>query len=71
MPLLPFARPAYISPLTTKEGAMREQINSDLKEAMKAGEKHRVGTLRLINAATPGVINPKTGWRRSGPGCAR
>lgn len=51
MPLLPLARPAYISPLTTKEDAMREQINSDLKEAMKAGDKHRVGTLRLINAA--------------------
>jgi uncharacterized protein len=30
---------------------MREKINADLKEAMKAGEKERVGTLRLINAA--------------------
>jgi uncharacterized protein len=30
---------------------MREKINADLKEAMKAGEKDRVGTLRLINAA--------------------
>jgi len=30
---------------------MRERINADLKEAMKAGEKDRVGTLRLINAA--------------------
>ena len=30
---------------------MREQINADLKEAMKAGDKARVGTLRLINAA--------------------
>lgn len=30
---------------------MREKINSDLKEAMKAGEKARVGTLRLVNAA--------------------
>lgn len=30
---------------------MREQINADLKQAMKAGDKQRVGTLRLINAA--------------------
>ena len=30
---------------------MREKINADLKVAMKAGEKDRVGTLRLINAA--------------------
>ncbi len=30
---------------------MREKINDDLKAAMKAGEKERVGTLRLVNAA--------------------
>ena len=30
---------------------MRDKINADLKEAMKAGDKARVGTLRLINAA--------------------
>jgi uncharacterized protein YqeY len=30
---------------------MRDKINADLKEAMKAGEKDRVGTLRLINAS--------------------
>jgi uncharacterized protein YqeY len=30
---------------------MREKINADLKAAMKAGDKDRVGTLRLINAA--------------------
>jgi uncharacterized protein YqeY len=30
---------------------MREKINADLKEAMKAGQKDRVGTLRLVNAA--------------------
>ena len=30
---------------------MREQINADLKVAMKAGDKSRVTTLRLINAA--------------------
>ena len=30
---------------------MREKINADLKEAMKAGEKDRVSTLRLVNAA--------------------
>jgi uncharacterized protein YqeY len=42
---------AYISLLMTREGSMREQINADLKAAMKAGEKDRVATLRLINAA--------------------
>lgn len=30
---------------------MREQLNSLLKDAMKAGDKRRVGTLRLITAA--------------------
>lgn len=30
---------------------MRDKINADLKEAMKAGQRDRVGTLRLINAA--------------------
>ncbi len=30
---------------------MRDKINDDLKTAMKAGDKDRVGTLRLINAA--------------------
>jgi len=30
---------------------MREKINADLKDAMKAGDKARVGTLRLVNAA--------------------
>jgi uncharacterized protein YqeY len=30
---------------------MRDKINHDLKTAMKAGDKDRVGTLRLINAA--------------------
>jgi uncharacterized protein YqeY len=35
----------------TKELSMREKINDDLKTAMKAGDKDRVGTLRLINAA--------------------
>jgi uncharacterized protein YqeY len=30
---------------------MRDKINDDLKAAMKAGDKERVGTLRLINAA--------------------
>jgi len=30
---------------------MREKINADLKDAMKAGDKDRVGTLRLVNAA--------------------
>ncbi|HET6388204.1 GatB/YqeY domain-containing protein [Hyphomicrobium sp.] len=30
---------------------MRAKINADIKTAMKAGEKNRVATLRLINAA--------------------
>lgn len=30
---------------------MRAKINANLKTAMKAGDKQRVGTLRLINAA--------------------
>lgn len=30
---------------------MREAINTALKDAMKAGDKRRVGTLRLMNAA--------------------
>ena len=30
---------------------MRDKINDDLKTAMKAGDKDRVGTLRLINSA--------------------
>lgn len=30
---------------------MRERINNDLKTAMRAGDKARVSTLRLINAA--------------------
>jgi uncharacterized protein len=42
-------------PLTPRleemEPKMREKINDDLKTAMKAGDKDRVGTLRLINSA--------------------
>ncbi len=30
---------------------MRERINNDLKDAMRAGDKPRVSTLRLINSA--------------------
>jgi uncharacterized protein len=30
---------------------MRDKINTDLKAAMKSGDKARVGTLRLVNAA--------------------
>ena len=29
--------------------SMRDKINADLKEAMKAGDKDRVSTLRLVN----------------------
>jgi uncharacterized protein len=31
--------------------SLREQISADMKEAMKAGDKRRTQTLRLINAA--------------------
>jgi uncharacterized protein len=30
---------------------LREQITADMKDAMKAGDKRRTGTLRLMNAA--------------------
>src|SRR5947209_20583746 len=30
---------------------LRDRFNNDLKEAMKAGDKRRVSTLRLVNAA--------------------
>lgn len=30
---------------------MRERFNSDLKTAMKAGDKRRVNTIRMVNAA--------------------
>jgi len=30
---------------------LRDDINSDLKAAMKAGQARRVSTLRLVNAA--------------------
>jgi uncharacterized protein YqeY len=30
---------------------MRERLNSELKTAMKAGEKRRVDTIRMVNAA--------------------
>jgi uncharacterized protein len=31
--------------------SLREQISADMKEAMKAGDKRRTATLRLMNAA--------------------
>ncbi|PZQ82893.1 MAG: glutamyl-tRNA amidotransferase [Ancylobacter novellus] len=30
---------------------LRDEINTSLKEAMKSGDKRRLGTLRLVNAA--------------------
>ena len=42
---------------------MRERINNDLKTAMKAGEKLRVGTLRLVNSA---IKSADIDARRSG-----
>jgi hypothetical protein len=37
--------------LTARFDVLRETINADMKEAMKAKEARRVSTLRLINAA--------------------
>ncbi len=31
--------------------SVRDKINADLKDAMKAGDKRKLGTLRLMNAA--------------------
>lgn len=31
--------------------SLREQLNADLKDAMKAGEKRKLATIRLMNAA--------------------
>ncbi|WP_401739562.1 GatB/YqeY domain-containing protein [Stenotrophomonas pavanii] len=31
--------------------SMKQQLTEDMKAAMKAGEKHRLGVIRLINAA--------------------
>ena len=31
--------------------SLREQLNADMKEAMKAGDKRKVATLRLMNSA--------------------
>ena len=31
--------------------SIRDQLNTDLKLAMKAGDKRRLGTIRLMNAA--------------------
>jgi uncharacterized protein len=42
---------AYTTGIRFMEAKMREKINDDLKTAMKAGDKDRVGTLRLVNAA--------------------
>jgi uncharacterized protein len=37
--------------LAEGHSVLRDDINTSLKDAMKAGDKSRVGTLRLINAA--------------------
>jgi hypothetical protein len=37
--------------LTCKEAAMRDEISQALKTALKSGERNRVATLRLVNAA--------------------
>ncbi len=31
--------------------SLRDKINADTKDAMKAGDKRKLGTLRLMNAA--------------------
>ena len=40
-----------IVPFTERPAVLREDINTALKDAMKGGDKRRVSTLRLINAA--------------------
>ena len=30
--------------------SMKQQLTDDMKAAMKAGEKHKLGVIRLINA---------------------
>ena len=31
--------------------SMKQQLTEDMKAAMKGGEKHKLGVIRLINAA--------------------
>ena len=38
-------------PIRMKPMSLRAQINDDLKTAMKAGDKRKISTLRLMNAA--------------------
>ena len=46
--------------------SLREQITSDMKEAMKSGDKRRTATLRLINAAIKDKdINSRTDGHES------
>ena len=45
------ARKPQPAPLREALAVLRDDINSALKEAMKAGQARRVSTLRLINAA--------------------
>ena len=48
---LRLARQPQRAPLREALAVLRDDINSALKEAMKAGQARRVSTLRLINAA--------------------
>ncbi len=45
-PFLPAAPPDF-----QEDTVLRDDINTALKESMKAGEKVRLSTLRLVNAA--------------------
>jgi uncharacterized protein len=40
-----------VCPLYSEVNVLRDDINNALKDAMKGGDKRRVSTLRLINAA--------------------
>jgi hypothetical protein len=47
--------------------SLREKINAGLKEAMKAGDKRRISTLRLMNSAIKDKdINSRTEGHASG-----
>ena len=47
---------------------LRDRINDALKEAMKSGDKRRVSTLRLVNAAIKNADIDARGRGEDAPG---
>src|SRR5688572_28447843 len=43
--------PPYPQPSRRQAMSLKERLTSDMKIAMKAGEKDRLGVIRLVNAA--------------------